>query len=91
MTTEIKELESTLAASRLQTYLGRQSPDGLACGDMFVYSQRRFKADNDSSGTLGIDQDGVAKYFGETSDSDVSKLDQVHSTMVLIAESTVGL
>lgn len=72
MKAKIQELETALAATRLQPQSEPQSPEDPSSDDLFDQTYSRVKTDNEPSGTLGIDQEGIARYYGENSLSEVS-------------------
>lgn len=71
MTARIKELETALSASRLRPQSELRPPGGINPEGVLDFAYPRLKAESDYSGTLGIDQEGVASFYGENSASEV--------------------
>ena len=72
MTEKIKELETALAESRMHPRADLWSPQDLVSNTVPNHADTGHKPDGDFSGTLGIDAEGVARYHGENSASEVS-------------------
>ena len=80
MTAKIKELESALAAAHLQIRQQSDPPEDLPSGKGFTGSRRR--SYGVGTGSLAINNEGLARYFGDTSASEVSTLVLHPSTLL---------
>lgn len=80
MASKIKELESALAAARLQMNASVDPPE--ECDGREPDNQRpiRRRAYGEGSGTLAINEDGVSNFHGDTAQSEVSTLHTISHT-----------
>ena len=71
MSAKIKELESALAAAHLQLQATPEEPEDTDTRDPKKHGTSRQRMYGDSAGSLAIDPNGIAVYFGDTAASEV--------------------
>lgn len=71
MSAKIKELESALAAAHLQIRTRSTSPEDRQPENKGVTGARR-RMYGLGTGSLAIDEEGLSRYYGDTSASEVS-------------------